>query len=189
MLTWWDRCHHHEVFFYLLTCIDHFTWWPEAIPITYTTTETVILAFLNGWVGWVSRYNVPSTTVTNCGCQFESHLWTNLLSFLKCKQVCTTAYHPQSNGMVEHFHRQLKCALKAQTNTDLWMEALPLVLLRIRTALKEDISSTAAEWCMAQLSAYLENTSPLPQLQLPHTTKSSYATYPFVTTTVTSQNA
>ena len=67
--------------------------------------------------------------------------------------------------MVEHFHRQLKCALKAQNNTDLWMEALPLVLLRIQTAFKEDISSTAAELVMAQLSAYLENNS---LLQLPN---------------------
>ena len=132
-------------FSYLLTWIDHFTWWPEAIPITNTTTETVIQAFLYGWVSW---YSVPSTTVTDCGCQFESHLWTNLISFLKFKRACTTAYHPQSNRMVEHFHRQLKCALKAQTNTDLWMEVLPLVLLGIQTALKEDISSTAAEWCM-----------------------------------------
>ena len=47
--------------------------------------------------------------------------------------------------MVERFHRQLKCALKAQTNTNSWMDAFPLVLLGIRTSLKEDISSTAAE--------------------------------------------
>ena len=47
--------------------------------------------------------------------------------------------------MVERFHRQLKTALKAQLNPDSLMEALPLVLLGIRTALKEDISSTAAE--------------------------------------------
>ena len=47
--------------------------------------------------------------------------------------------------MVECFHRQLKCALKAQTNANSWMDVLPLVLLGIRTSLKEDISSTAAE--------------------------------------------
>ena len=43
------------------------------------------------------------------------------------------------------FHRQLKAALKAQHNPSSWMDALPLMLLGIRTALKEDISSTAAE--------------------------------------------
>ena len=66
-------------FSYLLTCIDNFTRWPEAIPITNTTTEAVIQVFLNEWV---SRFSVPSTIVTDHGRQFESHLWTNLMSFL-----------------------------------------------------------------------------------------------------------
>ncbi len=47
--------------------------------------------------------------------------------------------------MVECFHRQLKAALKTQTDSAHWVDALPLVLLRIRTAFKEDISATAAE--------------------------------------------
>ena len=129
-------------FSYLLTCIDHFTTWAEAIPITNTTAETVVQAFINGWV---SRLGVPSTIVTDRGRQFESHLWKNLVSFLGCKWAHTTAYHPQRNGMVEHFHRQLKCALKAQTNANLWIDILPLVLLGIRTSLNEDISSIAAK--------------------------------------------
>ena len=49
------------------------------------------------------------------------------------------------NGLVERFHRQLKAALKAQHNPSFWMDALPLVLLGVRTALKEDTSSMAAE--------------------------------------------
>ena len=102
----------------------------------------MVQAFINGWV---SRFGVTLTIVTDCGRQFESHLWKYLMLFLGCKQACTTAYHPQTNGMVEHFHGQLKCALKAQTNPNSWMDVLPLVLLEIQTSLKEDISSTAAE--------------------------------------------
>ena len=47
--------------------------------------------------------------------------------------------------MVERFHRQLKAALKTQPNPSSWMNALPLVLLGIQTALKENISTTEAE--------------------------------------------
>ena len=61
------------------------------------------------------------------------------------KRSRTTSYHPQANGMVERFHRQLKAALKAQPDPDSWMTTLPLILLGIRTALKQDLNSTAAE--------------------------------------------
>ena len=56
----------------------------------------------------------------------------------------TTSYHPQANGLVERFHRQLKAALKTHANAT-WTESLPLVLLGIRTALKGDLQCTAAE--------------------------------------------
>ena len=67
------------------------------------------------------------------------------MSLLGTKRSRTTAYHPQTKGMVERFHRQLKAALKAQPNPDAWIETLPLILLGIRTALKEDLNTTTAE--------------------------------------------
>ena len=127
---------------YLLTCVDRFTRWPEAIPLTCITAEAVAHAFLSDWI---SRFGVPSTIVTDRGRQFESQVWNSLMTLLGSRRARTTAYHPQTNGMVERFHRQLKAALKAQPQPHLWIDALPLVLLGIRTALKEDIASTAAE--------------------------------------------
>jgi len=48
--------------------------------------------------------------------------------------------------MVECFHFQLKAALKAQPNPEAWMNTLPIILLGIWTAHKEeDLSMTAAE--------------------------------------------
>lgn len=129
-------------FTYLLTCVDRFTRWPEAFPITAITAEVVAQAFISGWI---ARFGVPSTIVTDRGRQFESNLWKALMTLLGSKRARTTSYHPQSNGMVERFHRQLKAALKAQPNPSSWMDSLPLVLLGIRTALKEDTRSTAAE--------------------------------------------
>ncbi|XP_076030417.1 uncharacterized protein LOC143018717 [Oratosquilla oratoria] len=54
--------------------------------------------------------------------------------------------HPQSNGLVERFHRQLKAliAATARNRTD-WSTTLPMVLLGIRTSLKEDIGHSFAE--------------------------------------------
>ena len=150
---------------YLLTCVDRFTRWPEAIPLTSITADSVAQAFLSGWI---SRFGVPSTIITDRGRQFESQLWNNLMTLLGSKRASDTAYHPQTNGMVERFHRQLKAALKAQYNPDAWMDSLPLILLGIRTALKEDISSTAAEMVYGTTLRLLgEFFTPSPPTSLP----------------------
>ena len=127
---------------YLLTCVDRFTRWPEATPITDCTAETVARAFIHTWI---ARFGIPSTVTTDRGRQFESRLWREFSNLLGTKHLRTTAYHPIANGLVERFHRQLKSSLKAYPHPDHWTEALPLVLLGLRTSLKEDIGCTAAE--------------------------------------------
>ena len=127
---------------YLLTCVDRFTRWPEAIPLVDSTAETVAQAFVQGWI---ARFGTPSTVTTDRGRQFESNLWRAFTQLLGTKHLHTTAYHPASNGLVERLHRQLKSALKAHPHPERWTEALPLVLLGIRTTIKEDIGCTAAE--------------------------------------------
>ena len=95
---------------YLLTCVDRFTRWPEATPISDITTPTITHAFITCWI---SRFGVPTTITTDRGAQFESSLWQELMKLLSSKRIRTTAYHSCSNGLVECFHRQLKVALKA----------------------------------------------------------------------------
>lgn len=128
---------------YILTCVDRFTRWPEATPITDIDTTTVAKAFISTWV---ARYGVPTTLTSDRGSQFESTLWNKIMSLLGIKRIRTTAYHPQSNGMVERFHRQLKSSIMSNiTNTSEWCSSLPLVLLGIRTALKADLGCSSAE--------------------------------------------
>ena len=64
---------------------------------------------------------------------------------LGCKHLCTIAYHPIGNGIIERFHRQLKAALRVHTSTANWTEILPLILLCIRSALNTDLQCSATE--------------------------------------------
>lgn len=93
----------------------------------------------------MARFGAPRNVVYDCGRQFTSKLWAKLVSLLGVKLHTTTAYHPQSNGMVERFHRQLKGSLQALLVTFKWLSALPLILLAIKTAPKIDLKASPAD--------------------------------------------
>lgn len=50
-----------------------------------------------------------------------------------------------ANGLVDRFRRQLKAAIKSQPNPTTWIDSLPIILLRIRTTIKEDLGCSSAE--------------------------------------------
>ena len=129
-------------FSYLLTAIDRTTRWPEAYPLTDITASTCAQAFLSGWV---ARFGVPLELTTDCGRQFTSSLWSAMATALGTSLHRTTSYHPQSNGLVERFHRSLKASLKARLNGPDWMQELPWVMLGLHATPKSDLNCSPAE--------------------------------------------
>ena len=127
---------------YLLTVVDRFTRWPDAIPLSDTTTASCAQALV---AHWISRYGVPLHISSDRGAQFTSELWTSIAQLLGTQLHHTTAYHPQSNGLVERFHRHLKSSLRARLSSPTWIKELPWVLLGIRTAPKDDLGCSSAE--------------------------------------------
>ncbi len=63
---------------------------------------------LDQWLG------VPKQVTSDRGRQFCSSVWDALTRQLGVKMRNTTLYHPQSNELVERFHRCLKDALRAR---------------------------------------------------------------------------
>lgn len=129
-------------FKYCLTMIDRQSRWTEAIPLQDIMAETVSDAFYSHWV---CRFGVPSRITTDQGRQFESQLFHQLTTLLGIQRNRTTAYHPQSNGCVERWHRTLKSAITAHMNSANWTRVLPTVLLGLRASLRDDTSSSIAE--------------------------------------------
>ena len=57
----------------------------------------------------------------------------------------TTVDHPQSNGMLERFHRRLKTALHARSSSPSWAAQLPLILLHLCATPRDDFPRSPAE--------------------------------------------
>lgn len=128
---------------YLITLIDRVTKWPEAIPSTDITADRIADIIYRHWI---ARFGCPTTITSDQGRQFESQLFQNLMKQMGIKKNRTSAYHPQSNGVVERWHRSLKTALRAKlTESCTWIDELPTVLLGLRAALRTDSGVSAAE--------------------------------------------
>lgn len=120
---------------YCVTMIDRCTRWPEAIPVRDITAEVVAQVL---YESWIVRFGCPLRITTDQGRQFESSLFNALIKKMGINRLRTTAWHPQSNGHVERFHRTMKAALMARGATTTWTQELPTVLLGLRTALRQD---------------------------------------------------
>ena len=123
-------------FVYLLTMIDRFSNWTEAIPLKNIDTKTILDNFLGNWV---SRYGVPESLTTDRGAQFSSHSFGEVLRQLGIKHIMTTAYNPRANSKIERFHRTLKVALRSGP-PEHWRYRLPMALLSLRSLYNESIS-------------------------------------------------
>ncbi len=134
-------------FLYLMTMTDRTTQWLEAVPLKGIAASSCIEAFCSSWI---ARFGVPCTVTTDRGSQFSSASWASFCSGLNIKHVMTTSYHPQSNGLVERAHRQLKDALRARGAGVDWPAHLPWVLLGLRAAPKEVSGLSSAEAVFGQ---------------------------------------
>ncbi|GFR58986.1 Pol polyprotein [Elysia marginata] len=104
-----------------MTIVDRTTRWPEAIPLNNTSTTDCARALIRHWI---SRFGVPLDLTSDRGSQFTSTLWNEISQQLGVQIHRTTAYHPQSNGLIERFHRTLKVALKARLQGPNWADEL-----------------------------------------------------------------
>ena len=93
---------------WILVLSDHFTRWQDAIAIRDATAPTVART-LDERV--FSYFGLPETIHTDQGAQFESDLLASLCSMWGVRKSTTTAYHPESNGIVERGNRLLKDSL------------------------------------------------------------------------------
>ncbi|XP_062830648.1 uncharacterized protein LOC134297351 [Anolis carolinensis] len=94
---------------YILTMIDYATRYPEAVALTNIETSTIANALLSIW----GRTGYPKELVSDLGTQFTSKLMKRLLELCGIRHLTSTAYHPQTNGLVENLNKTLIKMIKS----------------------------------------------------------------------------
>ena len=93
---------------YILVVSDYFTRWVEAYSIADQENQTIADVLTKEFI---CRFGVPLLIHTDQGRNFESKLMAEVCELLDIKKTRTTAYHPQSDGMVERFNQTLEAQL------------------------------------------------------------------------------
>ena len=93
---------------YVLVIMDYFSKWVEIFPMPNMLASTVARLLFDGWI---CRYGAPAALHSDQGPQFESNLFKDLCRMMDVTKTRTTAYHPQSDGMVERFNRTLEAMI------------------------------------------------------------------------------
>ncbi len=119
------RGHEH-----ILVIVDYATRYPEAIPLRKATSKAIAQELFL----LCSRVGIPREILTDQGTPFMSRTMADLCRLLQIKQLRTTVYHPQTDGLVERFNKTLKQMLRRVAADDRrdWDQMLPYVLFGIR---------------------------------------------------------
>lgn len=78
-------------------------------------------------------FGLPKTVQTDQGSNFLSRVFHNSLKALKVSHVVSSAFHPQLQGALEHWHQTLKSSLRKYCvkTANEWDEGVPLVLFAL----------------------------------------------------------
>ncbi|OWZ08446.1 LOW QUALITY PROTEIN: polyprotein [Phytophthora megakarya] len=126
---------------YILVFVNYFTRWAKAFAVKRLDTVTFVETLVNGVV---SRHRIPSRLLSDRGSNFISDLAKSFYETLGIKKLFGSAYHPQTQGLVERFNGTLIRMLKmyvSEAQED-WDVYLPRVLFAYRTAFHEALGDT-----------------------------------------------
>ena len=119
---------------FVLVVVDYAKRYPEAIPLRTVDPEQVAEALR----AFFSSVGIPVEILTDQVSNFMSKLLKEVYHLMVVKPICTSPYHPQTDGLVERFNQTLKAMLRksAEEGKD-WDKLLPYVLFVYRKVPQE----------------------------------------------------
>ncbi|KAI9553741.1 hypothetical protein GHT06_018990 [Daphnia sinensis] len=110
-------------------------------PMRNQTAQTIAKILVNKIF---TKYGSPEVVLTDQGTNFLSSLIEEVCKLFKIRRIRTTAYHPQTDGLVERFNRTLcdMLACYVADEPEKWDKYLPFVTFAYNTAKQASIRET-----------------------------------------------
>jgi len=142
---------------YLLTFIDRFTRFCEAIPIVRQDTESIAREFV---LRIITQYGVPKRLLTDRGANFTSDLIKETCELLKIQKLRTSSYNPQANGICERMHKLLIDMLSHFVRKDAknWDEYVPYAVMAYRAMPHCSTKYSPIIWCTVVICDFQSRT-------------------------------
>ena len=83
---------------YGIVFVDYLTKWPEVFAAPDQTSLTIAQLLVDHVI---CRHGVPAELLSDCGKAFLSSLMEDIYKLMGIHRISTTAYHPQTDGLVE----------------------------------------------------------------------------------------
>lgn len=128
---------------YILTMMCAATRYPEAVLLRTLKSRAIVKALLK----FFSTFGLPQRIQSDQGTNLMSKVFSQVLSELNIKYNISSAYHPESQGALEHFHQTLKSMLRkfcSEQNRE-WDDGLPLFLFAVRETAQESLGFSPAD--------------------------------------------
>ena len=118
---------------YIAGFSDYYTRWPEAFALPSTEAPRIAQLLVDEIL---SRHGAPRTLLSDRGPNFLSYIVKEVCKLMNTRKANTTAYHPQTDGLVERFNGTLAEGLSMYVsgNQKDWDRHLPLVLFAYRVS-------------------------------------------------------
>lgn len=115
---------------YILVIVDYATQYPDAIPLRTVAAKGIARELFHLF----SRVGILREILMDQGTAFMSRVMKDVCNLLRIKQVRTSVYHPQTDGLVERFNKTLKQMLRKVIERDgrNWDQLLPHLMFSVR---------------------------------------------------------
>ncbi len=129
---------------YALIIVDHYSKWPEIIPLKRATAPIIATAIFNEWC---CRYGVMTKLHSDGGSNVHSDVIKELCALIGTVKSKSSRLHPQGDGMAEATVKTLKKVVKKQVDEygqdwDLYLQSTAFAM---RSSINNSTKHTPAE--------------------------------------------